>query len=103
MNNPLSAEEVLKAAWRRLAPAADTQHFPRGFWPDLARAATEFALAGRTDIELSFRPTLCTSGNWPSSKPRPPQSAGTRRGKISPEQRAANTAALLAAIAKANS
>lgn len=38
-------EDYLIAAWRRGAPGADTsQGFPRGFWPDVARAAVEMAL-----------------------------------------------------------
>lgn len=93
------AEYYLKAAWKRLAPAADTSRFPRGFWPDLARVAVEMALAHSADISLNWQPPMCTRGSWPEPEPRPPRT-GTRSrgGKISAAERAANTAKLLAAL-----
>lgn len=58
-----TSDDYLLAAWRRGAPGADTSHgFPRGFWPDVARAAVELALAGRLDAPLSFRPTMASRG-----------------------------------------
>jgi len=61
-----SANDYLIAAWRRAAPGAAVERgFPRGFWPDLARAAVEMALAGDTSTPLSFRPTTCSRGDWP--------------------------------------
>lgn len=54
-----SVDDYLIAAWLRGAPTALVSNgFPRGFWPDVARAAVEMALAGRTDVELSFRQTM---------------------------------------------
>jgi len=96
---PTCAEDYLKAAWRRLAPAANTSCYPRGFWPDLARLAVEMALAGDTTISIDWRPTLCTRGSWPEPAPRSPRAEGrSRRGKISAAERAANTANLLAKL-----
>lgn len=57
----MTAEDYLIAAWLRGAPNALVEKgFPRGFWPDVARAAVEMALAGRLDAPLSFRQTMCT-------------------------------------------
>jgi hypothetical protein len=61
----VKADDYLIAAWLRLAPGAATgAGFPRGFWPDVARAAVEMALADDTNIELSFRPTRCERGDY---------------------------------------
>lgn len=60
----MTPDDILLAAWLRGAPGADTSRgFPRGFWPDVARAAVEMALAGRLDAPLSFRQTMSGSGN----------------------------------------
>lgn len=57
----MTAEDILLAAWKRSAPGADTSYgFPRGFWPDVARAAVEMALG----LEPSFRPTRCERGDY---------------------------------------
>jgi hypothetical protein len=62
----VTPDEYLIAAWLRGAPGADTSRgFPRGFWPDVARAAVEMAIANRLDVPLSFRQTMCTRGDWP--------------------------------------
>lgn len=54
---PPTSEEILLEAWKRIAPQASTEAgFPRGCWPDIARAAVEIALAGSLQAELSFRP-----------------------------------------------
>lgn len=59
----MTPDDYLLAAWRRGAPNADTSRgFPTGFWPDVARAAVELALAGRLDAPLSFRPTMASRG-----------------------------------------
>lgn len=59
------AEDYLVAAWLRLAPGAATSAgFPRGFWPDVARAAVEMALADDTSVALSFIPTECKRGDY---------------------------------------
>jgi len=61
MRESAKTEDYLLAAWLRLAPGAETSRgFPRGFWPDVARAAVEMALAGDTRIPLSFVPTMST-------------------------------------------
>lgn len=65
----MTPDDYLIAAWKRGAPGADTSRgFPCGFWPDVARTAVEMALAGDTNIELSFRPTMCVRGDWPEPK-----------------------------------
>lgn len=62
----MTVDDYLIAAWKRAAPIANVERgFPRGFWPDVARAAVELALAGRLDAPLSFRPTMCSKGDWP--------------------------------------
>lgn len=56
-------DDYLIAAWLRGAPGADTSRgFPRGFWPDVARAAVELVLVGRLDAPLSFRQTMASRG-----------------------------------------
>jgi hypothetical protein len=60
----VTADDYLLAAWLRGAPNADTSHgFPRGFWPDVARAAVEMALARDLAAPLSFRQTMSGPGN----------------------------------------
>lgn len=62
----MTPDHYLLAAWQRLAPgAAIARGFPRGFWPDVARAAVELALAGDITAPLSFRPCMCAKGDWP--------------------------------------
>lgn len=56
----MSVDDYLIAAWLRGAPDADTSRgFPRGFWPDVARAAVEMALGQ----PVSFRQTMASRGN----------------------------------------
>lgn len=59
----MTPDDYLIAAWRRGAPNS-VGAFPTGFWPDVARAAVEMALAGDVTIPLSFRQTRCETGNW---------------------------------------
>jgi len=98
-----TADELLAAAWKKLAPAANTSGgFPRGFWPDVARVAIEMHLQQTLDPVLPFRPTMCSTGNWPE----PRVVAGDKPAKRSAAggadkaQRAANTAALLARLSQ---
>lgn len=59
-------EDYLLEAWRRGAPNSNrSRGFPRGFWPDVARAAVELALAHNLAAPLSFRQTACGHGDWP--------------------------------------
>lgn len=60
----MTSDDYLLSAWRRAAPGADTSRgFPTGFWPDVARAAVELALASNTQVPLSFRPTMASRGD----------------------------------------
>lgn len=92
----LTTDAALAAAWTLLAPGRDTsQPYPRGFWPDVARVAIEMFVQQTLQPVLSFEPTRCGRGNWPE----PTQRTGKQSaGKISASQKAANTAALLAAL-----
>lgn len=88
-------DELLARAWTHCAPSRlSSVPYPTGFWPDVGRIAVEMALG----LELSFGPL--TSASHGGLEPRPPR-ARTRKGagKISAEQKAANTAALLAKLA----
>lgn len=100
MNNP-SAEELLIAAWKLLAPNANTSRgYPRGFWPDVARVAIEMLRQGTFSPTLKFRPTTCARGSFPEEETLAPKAkAGANKASsTSAAQRAANTAALLARL-----
>jgi hypothetical protein len=97
----VTAEQILCAAWSSSAPGRDPNlDFPRGFWPDIARLAVEMALQDTLQPNLDFTPTRCAKGNFPQPANTPGKSSA---GKISPSAKAANTAALLAAIKGAKS
>ncbi len=89
-------EGILGKAWTTCAPSRIRDlPFPRGFWPDIARVAVHLALG----LDVSFRPTMCLQGNSPA----PLQSSGRKSpGKISAEEKAANTARLLASFKEQN-
>lgn len=94
----LTPEAALAAAWTYCAPQRSHDAlFPRGFWPDVARVAVEMFAQQTTTPELSFQPTRCTRGNSPEPAASQPKRSA---GKISAAQKAANTAALLAALAE---
>lgn len=64
----MTVDDYLLEAWRRGAPNATRERgFPTGFWPDVARAAVELALASDLNAPLSFRPTQCGRGDWPDT------------------------------------
>lgn len=74
----MTADDYLLAAWRRGAPNADTScGFPRGFWPDVARAAVEMALGQ----EVSFRQTMASRGS-DEGRPEVRQVKGLDLGKL---------------------
>jgi hypothetical protein len=84
---------ILAQAWTSGAPQRDQSlPFPRGFWPDVARAAVYLAL-GRQPAD--FRQTQCTHGSLPEPTRNTTRSSS---GKISAAAKAANTAALIAAL-----
>jgi hypothetical protein len=96
MSSVPTPEEALSLAWTYCAPGRSKDvSFPRGFWPDVARVAMEMFTQQTTSPELSFQPTRCTRGNSPEPAASQPKRSA---GKISAAQKAANTAALMAAI-----
>jgi hypothetical protein len=60
----VTVDDYLLAAWQRAAPGITAERFPTGFWPDVARAAVELAVAGDVNAPLSFRPTQCSNGGF---------------------------------------
>ena len=88
----MTPDEALAAAWTYCAPGrAKDALFPTGFWPSVARVACEMLAQQTITPVLSFRPTMCTSGNWPEPEQRSSK-AKTKADK------AANTARLLALL-----
>lgn len=62
----MTPDDYLLEAWRRGAPNSNrSRGFPNGFWPDVARAAVELALAGDLTAPTSFDQSQCTQGDWP--------------------------------------
>lgn len=77
----MTPDDYLLAAWRRGAPNCDqSRGFPRGFWPDVARAAVEMALARDLTAPLSFRQTVSGHGDWPD--PNAKKVKGIDLGKL---------------------
>ena len=67
----MTTEEALSAAWTYCAPGrSQQQHFPRGFWPDVARVAVEMLAQDTTEPNLSFTPTKCSRGGFENPKPK---------------------------------
>lgn len=97
-NHP-QVEEILSAAWTHCAPARlPSVQYPHGFWPDVGRIAVELALG----LTPSFG---ALSTHQTGLEPRPPRvrMAPSRRGKISAEDKRANTLALLAKLQQGES
>lgn len=92
----MTPDEALAVAWTLLAPNREREApFPRGFWPDVARVAMAAFVQNTVNPSLDFRPTRCDRGNYPEPARKEPKAS---RGKISSAAKAANTAALLAAL-----
>lgn len=73
----MTPDDYLLAAWRRGAPNADTSRgFPRGFWPDVARAAVEMALG----LPLSRQTKASRGGD--EGRPEPRLVKGLDLGKL---------------------
>lgn len=64
----IETDVALRAAWKLCAPTANTEHFPRGFWPDVARVACEIIRQNTLEPVLDFKPTKCTRGGFESPK-----------------------------------
>jgi hypothetical protein len=95
----LTTEQLLLAAWKSLAPGADTSRgFPRGFWPDVARVALEMQRQQTITPTLDFQPTTCGRGDWPEETRLVTERPARSKSTVSAATRAANTARLLAAL-----
>lgn len=105
----MTPDEALALAWTKCCPTRNKiaelpfGGFPTGFWPDVARVAMHYFVTQDADAEPPFRYTTAGRGSNDGHPRTPGEFSRPRsRGKLSAEEKRANTAALLAKLAGGN-